>query len=205
MTTEEALKWYEDEISRLKAGPRINGCSMRPEWEEQIKIHTLAIAAIRAIQSLGKFGQLFLDYEGCSRGAAARTASPLEEEVLSMSRIKDVDGGEWIPVNADALAALANRYADLKSYQERENPKPLTLDELRQMDGKPVWMIYDEEAAKTTPGFKPLTLWALVEVEEESICLTSNLYGRTEYYCDGELEDDGITIYRQKLKEGLKC
>ena len=28
----------------------------------------------------------------------------------------------------------------LRAQQERENPKPLTLDELRQMDGEPVWI-----------------------------------------------------------------
>ena len=29
----------------------------------------------------------------------------------------------------------------LRAQQERENPKPLTVDELRQMDGKPVWFV----------------------------------------------------------------
>lgn len=73
--------------------------------------------------------------------------------------------------------------------------EPLTLDELREMDGEPVWIICDK-------GFEPLTLWALVEVCEESIFLTNNLGGRTEYAADVELEDDGITVYRQKPEEG---
>ena len=72
---------------------------------------------------------------------------------------------------------------------------PLTLDELMQMDGKPVWVIYDK-------GFEPLAFWALVEVCEESIFLTNNLGGRTEYAADVELEDDGITVYRHKPEEG---
>ncbi len=29
--------------------------------------------------------------------------------------------------------------------QERENPQPLTLDELRQMEGEPVWIITDKD------------------------------------------------------------
>ena len=70
--------------------------------------------------------------------------------------------------------------------------KPLTLDELRQMDGEPAWVVYDEDAG----------MWALVEVCEESIFLTNNLGGRTEYAADVELEDDGITVYRRKLEEG---
>ena len=69
--------------------------------------------------------------------------------------------------------------------------EPLTLDELRQMDGEPVWVVYDEDAG----------MWALVEVLEESIFLTNNLGGRSEYAADVELEDDGITVYRQKPEE----
>ena len=62
--------------------------------------------------------------------------------------------------------------------------KPLTLDELRKMDGEPVWVVYGEDAG----------MWALVEVCEESIFLTNNLGGRTEYADDMELEDDGVMV-----------
>ena len=69
--------------------------------------------------------------------------------------------------------------------------EPLTLDELRKMDGEPVWVVYGEDEG----------MWALVEVCEESIFLTNNLGGRTEYADDAELEDDGLTVYRQKPEE----
>ena len=70
--------------------------------------------------------------------------------------------------------------------------EPLTLDELRKMDGEPVRVVYGEDEG----------MWALVEVCEESIFLTNNLGGRTEYANDAELEDDGLTVYRQKPEEG---
>lgn len=70
--------------------------------------------------------------------------------------------------------------------------EPLNLDELRKMSGEPVWVVYGEDAG----------MWALVEVCEESIFLTNNLGGRTEYAANVELEDDGITVYRRKLEEG---
>ena len=69
---------------------------------------------------------------------------------------------------------------------------PLTMDELRHMDGEPVWVVYGEDEG----------MWGLVEVCEESIFLTNNLGGRTEYAADVELEDDGITVYRRKPEEG---
>ena len=46
---------------------------------------------------------------------------------------------DWVRVldaNRSALAAL-------KEKQDRENPAPLTNDELRQMFGEPVWCIYE--------------------------------------------------------------
>lgn len=89
----------------------------------------------------------------------------------------------------------------LQETEERENPKPLTLDELRKMDGEPVWVVCDEEATKTTPGFEPLAFWALIEVCEDSIFLTNSIGGGTEYASDSDLEDEGITIYLRKPKE----
>lgn len=75
--------------------------------------------------------------------------------------------------------------------------EPLTLERLREMDGEPVWVVYDQDAAKTTPGFDPLALWALVEVTKGSVFLTNNLGGRTAYADDQDLEWAGITVYRR--------
>ena len=80
----------------------------------------------------------------------------------------------------------------LRAQQERENTKAMTMDELREMDGEPVWVVYDEDAG----------MWALVEVLEESIFLTNNLGGRSEYAADVEFEEDGIAVYRRKPEEG---
>lgn len=68
-----------------------------------------------AMKRLGKFGKLFLGYNGCPRGAMGRACMPLEEEVLLMPELTDVDGGVWIPVNADALHELVDRYVHLQN------------------------------------------------------------------------------------------
>ncbi len=77
MTTEEAIKRYEKEISQLKNEPSIIRNRMEPEWQAQINARSLALAALRA-------------------------------------------------------------------QQERENPKPLTPDELREMDGEPVFITHSK-------------------------------------------------------------
>lgn len=68
-----------------------------------------------AMERLGSFGTLFLDYKGCPRGATGRMCAPLEDEVLRMDVLTDVDGGRWIPVNEDALRELVERYTKMKA------------------------------------------------------------------------------------------
>ena len=81
-----------------------------------MRAHTKQLEA--AMGRLGKFGKLFMDYEGCPRGAVGRLAAPIEEEVMAMKPITDVDGGKWIPVNADALHDLVKKYNRLEAQIE---------------------------------------------------------------------------------------
>lgn len=73
----------------------------------------------RAMSRLGDFGKLFEDYSGCPRGPMGRAGVPLEEEVLLMPVLTDVDGGTWIPVNADALHELVNKYIESQNDSGR--------------------------------------------------------------------------------------
>ena len=115
----------------------------------------------------------------------------LEYPVLKWSMEWDEreDGLSYYEALDMAISALRQQ----EHFREvTKKVEPLTLDELQKMDGEPVWVVYGEDAG----------MWALVEVCEESIFLTNNLGGRTEYAADVELEDDGITGYRQKPEEG---
>ena len=87
--------------------------------------------------------------------------------------------------------------ADIINWVGAKPNEPLSIEQLREMDGEPVWVVYDQDAAKTTPGFDPLTLWALVEVTKTSVFLTNNFGGRTVYADDQDLEWAGITVYRR--------
>ena len=71
--------------------------------------------------------------------------------------------------------------------------KPLTLKQLRKMDGEPVYV--------SVSGMEILTMWALIEYipESRSIVLTNNLGGRSEYFDDDDIKSDGVTIYRRPL------
>lgn len=115
------------------------------------------------------------------------------EEAIKVLRTESVEiGGSATSVCRfwEALDMAVKALEDVTDKDVGKN-EPLTLAELRKMDGEPVWVVYDEDAG----------MWALVEVLEESIFLTNNLGGRSEYAADVELEDDGITVYRQKPEE----
>lgn len=63
-----------------------------------------------AMDRLGMFGQLFVDYAGCPRGPMGRMAgASLIDEAMSMDVLVDVDGGRWIPVQADVLRELCEQ------------------------------------------------------------------------------------------------
>lgn len=69
--------------------------------------------------------------------------------------------------------------------------EPLTIEQMREMDGEPVFVIIN--------GIEPLKIWALVEVIETAKCinLTNNIGGSSEYYSQEDLDNDSITVYRR--------
>lgn len=66
--------------------------------------------------------------------------------------------------------------------------KPLTLEQLREMNGRCVKVIVD--------GIEPLEMLALVEAPEDEDCvlLRNNLGGVSEFYSD-DLREDGVKVY----------
>lgn len=67
--------------------------------------------------------------------------------------------------------------------------KPLTIEQLREMDGQCVKVFVD--------GVEPLEMLALVEVPEDEKCilLRNNLGGTSEFCSNDDLREDGIKVY----------
>lgn len=69
----------------------------------------------KAIQRLGTFGGLFVEYSGDPRGPKGVPGTgTLEDWLLSMPVLTDVDGGKWRPVQEEALEELLKRYRALE-------------------------------------------------------------------------------------------
>lgn len=120
--------------------------------------------------------------------------------------IKILDDGNWwdyldchIPKETRMELIDALYFADvaLCAQQERENPKPLTLDELREMDGEPVLL----ETGEVFYREQLIAEWEiLTEHDEDAFFFTRRKRGFLS-------KNYGITwlAYRHKLKGGSKC
>ncbi len=97
------------------------------------------------------------------------------------------DGCDLVLPDRMILSAYGTAISILLSQQEKEKNEPLTLEELNNMDGQPVWI---------TPG----GFWALVYAREgERTILVSN--DREGVFADKEIELVG-PVYRRPPEEG---
>ena len=88
--------------------------------------------------------------------------------------------------------ALTMALDALREKAEREDPKPLTIEELRQMNGEPVWV---EEFS----GRIDTTGWALVEVDDRGTY--KGVPFVVDRYCTWNVITRGLHCYRYKPKE----
>lgn len=100
--------------------------------------------------------------------------------------------------------------AALREKAEREDPKPLTLEELRQMDGEPVYLEY-QLGQHTYTGWNVLKSVFLTEKGDCLKCIDGKLFSivgmeRVKFITEQSFatQDYGKTwiAYRHKPKEG---
>ena len=89
--------------------------------------------------------------------------------------------------------ALNMAITALREKEERDNPKLLTMDELKKMNGEPVWVV-------------ELNYWAVVTVLEggrwdDGIYVCTRI-GSVSYEWDAEIRN--LHCYRHKPKENVK-
>lgn len=103
--------------------------------------------------------------------------------------IKQLDGAEVLLLNRKDFAfneAIIMAIAALREKAEREDPQPLTIEELKGMIGEPVWV--------QGPGLPQYGRWAIVED-----AFGNSLYLVNDFTC--HKIGKTWTAYRHKPKE----
>lgn len=106
-----------------------------------------------------------------------------------------VDGALYANQHKDVADALELAINALRAGGKDTNVptipagQPLTLEQLRGMDGRCVKVVVD--------GVEPLEMLGLVEAPEgvDCVLLRNNLGGVSEFYSDDDLREDGVKVY----------
>lgn len=116
----------------------------------------------------------------------------IEEAIKNRERCLRYLEGCAVGTDKEGVEAVRLSLAALREKAERENPKPMTLDELRQMDGEPAYFV------SLRDGF---SAWGIVRVVNMSQTWFIAVAGSERAF--GERDSYGTEWigYRSKPKE----
>lgn len=111
----------------------------------------------------------------------------LSEDVCARADIKAMWEGR--------AKGIRQAIAVINAHLRGQPNDPMTLSELREMDGEPVWVVFTPDA-----DGERLTIWALVSVDEENdeVFLQNSIGGRSSYE---EVREKVEAIYRRRPEE----
>lgn len=146
---EKAIKYLTEEIRSLRMAPQINGCG--PEnWEEQLEIMETCLEAVRNCDEVAIRSQ----YTARSVMESEVMRRPFVRDITKVCECACVDGNHYVEVNKMV---------------------PLTLEQLRGMDGQPVW-------CKSLINGK--SEWAIIRIVEMSKTWFIALAGASQGFGD---------------------
>lgn len=111
--------------------------------------------------------------------------------------IKQLDGANAMLFNRNMKtfnSAIIMAIAALREKAEREDPKPLTIEELRRLDEEPVWV----KAKKAKAGYG---MWCVVNYNRLTRRVEAFIPGIENTWFEGEEYGKTWLAYRHKPKE----
>lgn len=140
-----AVKWLTEEIRSLRMAPKINGCG--PEnWADLLEIMETCLEAVRNCNEV-------------ANGLKSGTRSIMESEVMNRPFVRDI------------TTVCECCCTDGTHDVDGNKMVPLTLEQLRKMDGEPVWV--------QTPGIPQYGRWVIVAGIDTND-------GQKTLYCQGD-------------------
>ena len=155
----------------------------------------------KARKKCGYSYQKLADKTGLSKSTLQRYESgairslPLEkaEQLAQALNITPAELLGWHELNQYKELGNLDR---LREKQQRENLRPLTLDELRKMDGQPVW---GQSLISDKPGE-----WFIVRIVEMSATWFIACAGATQGFGDKDTYEESWLAYRRPPEKALE-
>lgn len=121
-----------------------------------------------------------------------------KEEAINALRIEGILFDGNAKRISEFFAGLDMAISDLRAQQEHESNEPLTLDELRQMEGEPVWTV---GVSYTKDG--TFSMWDIIESVDENGIQFGYSCEHPEWWAYGLKTTDGKRLlgwlaYRRK-------
>jgi acyl-CoA reductase-like NAD-dependent aldehyde dehydrogenase len=104
----------------------------------------------------------------------------------AIEQYKDYQESGWSKSEVPNSYYLMLAIAALKEKQARENPKPLTLEQLKQREGKPVWVVVNSDLPNR---------WGLVDWINNKIIMAGSYFVRPN-----EVEEGKIKVFEHEPK-----
>lgn len=109
----------------------------------------------RAIERMGDFGKLFVEYKGDPRGPMGRAGGmSISEEAQLMPVITDVDGGQWRPVQEEVLQDLLKQLGYWKEQSLKASCEKQRLIEKAEKSERLLDSILEDEEKAPFDPFK---------------------------------------------------
>ncbi len=127
---------------------------------------------------------------GRRRGGGENSGQMTDREIIKKINDLAVDHLENGPYENETLQAvkLCREVMKLCSQAELEESEPLTLEELREMEGEPVWVTHKDGSGGR---------WGIVNIYPSGIC--ADVCSRTAYWFEDFI---GTMAYRHKPENG---
>lgn len=140
---ERAIRWLTEEVRSLRLAPTVNGC--KPDnWAESLEVMETCLEAVKAAEVAG---------DG---------VRPIDANATIEALRANFQQGSWYGCEDPLYQIAEDTISEMPTictgrFPDTTKMLPLTLEQLREMDGQPVWIVDIGPHKWYGPG------WAIVD------------------------------------------
>lgn len=138
---ERAIRWLTEEVRSLRMAPKVNGCEP-DNWAESLEVMETCLESVRAAEVAG---------DG---------VRPIDANATIEALRANFQQGSWYGCEAPLYQIAEDTISEMPTictghFPDTTKMLPLTLEQLRKMDGQPVWVEFEDRSGG---------LWGIVHI-----------------------------------------